>query len=343
VGYWELDPDHPVGPATTRLWLGIWTSEDCRSSVALRGEPRVHEIDSAVLVTIPIRDRRARRRRGDEGHCRPGPAHRVVIELDEPLGDRRVFDGGRLPLRPAPSPTPTDRAAGASRPEPLELWSPVDLADIPFEYSCGGDPFRAQAIAEGQLSLDADPPIYGTAMFGGPITHLGTWRVVADDGERVTVATVVDDRPDAESALYSVDLVRTAQGWDWEGEGDCWPWARFQRGGRTTGLGGYWRLDRRRPAPTARSRVVHLKVWYLEGCRSAVRLRGRPRVAMTEEAVLIAVPVATTSGGDVCIGGSPTRVAVRLPEPLGERDLYDAGTLPIRRVNSKAGRADPAR
>jgi hypothetical protein len=45
----------------------------------------------------------------------------------------------------------------------------------------------------------------------------------------------------------------------------------------------------------------------------------------------------------MCTPGAPTRVTVRLPEPLGDRDLYDAGTLPIRLVASRDHREDPAR
>jgi hypothetical protein len=55
---------------------------------------------------------------------------------------------------------------------------------------------------------------------------------------------------------------------------------------------------------------------------------------MTDEAVLIAVPIETTSQSGRCKRGSPTRVSVPLPQPLGERDLYDAGKLPIRLVAS---------
>ena len=55
---------------------------------------------------------------------------------------------------------------------------------------------------------------------------------------------------------------------------------------------------------------------------------------MTGEAVLIAVPVETTTRGESCRPGQPTRVTVRLPEPLGERELYDARKLPLRLVAS---------
>jgi hypothetical protein len=36
-----------------------------------------------------------------------------------------------------------------------------------------------------------------------------------------------------------------------------------------------------------------------------------------------------------CLG--PTRMTVRLPEPLGARALFDAGRLPLRRIAPNTG------
>jgi hypothetical protein len=58
---------------------------------------------------------------------------------------------------------------------------------------------------------------------------------------------------------------------------------------------------------------------------------------VTADAVLIAIPmralVRSVSGP--CLG--PTRMTVKLPKPLGERALFDAGELPIRRVTANTG------
>jgi hypothetical protein len=274
------------------------------------------------------------------GHLLLGLALVLIVTASLGFGDRPSAAQGTSASptsAPAASPHPSSPAASPlpaapATPAPLALWSPVDLAEIPFDYSCGGLSFKARAIADGLAIEDASPPILGTARFGGPSTHDRTWRVVADDGGRVTVAAVIDARAHTESPLYTVDLVRSPQGWVWQEEGTCSPWARFP-----AGLGGYWRLDPTRPRPSPGSRRLHLKVWH-QGCQSGIRIRGTPQSAVTEEAVLVAIPVETTSHSDACSPGAPTRVTVRLPEPLGDRELYDAGQLPLRLVASKRDR-----
>jgi hypothetical protein len=57
-----------------------------------------------------------------------------------------------------------------------------------------------------------------------------------------------------------------------------------------------------------------------------------PRVVVTEDAVAAAVPVLNLVDSANCNPGTPTPVIIRLPEPLGDRALYDAGILPMRRV-----------
>jgi heat shock protein HslJ len=63
---------------------------------------------------------------------------------------------------------------------------------------------------------------------------------------------------------------------------------------------------------------------------------GKPMIEMTDEAALIAIPMRTTGArgsGAACLG--PTKLTIRLPEPLGQRTLYDAGSLPLRGANEK--------
>jgi hypothetical protein len=71
------------------------------------------------------------------------------------------------------------------------------------------------------------------------------------------------------------------------------------------------------------------------GCPSAVKVRGKPRVVTTEDAVAVVVPVVNRINSDACSPGEPTPVSIRLPEPLGDRALFDAGVLPMRRVRVK--------
>lgn len=165
-----------------------------------------------------------------------------------------------------------------------------------------------------------------------------------DDGERaLVVAARTGRRHPSGGVLYYVRLKRTSGSsggaswdtapweWEWEGEGDCEPHARWP--GVFAG-GGHWRHDRSEPPPGPDSRSIHVKVWSHRECRESVEPRGKPEVRMTDEAVLVGIPVATTSVGDMCVPGPPTRLKIRLPEPLGDRQSYDAGVLPLRRVGT---------
>jgi hypothetical protein len=173
--------------------------------------------------------------------------------------------------QPATKQLASTQPVRSAPPAPLAMWSPVDLSDIPFDYECGGLSFQAHAIADGLAIKDASPPILATARFGGPSTHDGTWRIVADDGERVTVAAVIDGRARTESrSIRSTSSVRP-------GVGTGRVKAPVRPGARVAdGQGGYWRLDPRRPPPSTGSGALHLKVWYM-GCQASIRLRGSRR------------------------------------------------------------------
>jgi hypothetical protein len=158
----------------------------------------------------------------------------------------------------------------------------------------------------------------------GPDAHL-LW---ADEDDAV-VGVIVHGAPRARQPIYTHDLEKVDGMWrEGGGEGDCQPWARFEQ---LRALGGRWRLDPAYPPPDRRSTVLHALVTY-PGCPTAVEPRGRPRVATTDGAVVVVVPVVTTSTSDMCTPGKPSAVTIRLPERLGDRTLYDAGTLPMREV-----------
>jgi hypothetical protein len=160
----------------------------------------------------------------------------------------------------------------------------------------------------------------------GPDAHL-LWT----DDDHAGVGVVVDGSPRSRSPIYYHDLEQVDGVWrESGGEGDCQPWARFEH---LRALGGRWRLDPAFPPPDRRSTVLHALVTY-PGCPTAVEPRGRPRVATTDEAVAVAIPVVTTNTSDMCTPGKPSAVTIRLPEPLGDRTLYDAGTLPMREVRA---------
>ena len=66
--------------------------------------------------------------------------------------------------------------------------------------------------------------------------------------------------------------------------------------------------------------------------RSRVRRRGKARIRTERDAVLIAIPMGNRIHSDMCHGLGPKPMTITLPKPLGDRALYDVGSLPIRQV-----------
>jgi hypothetical protein len=229
----------------------------------------------------------------------------------------------------------TASASAAPSVAPLEgmsLRSPVDPAVIPFEYRCDGRVgFTAADLTAPPVGVADLSPLNGFAQEEVERATPGTaWRLVFDEGPRRLLVRVTSPSH-VEYVRLEYQTYAGASGgilWAYAGSGDCEPWAWF----KGEGQGGYLRFDDDAPRPRASSRRLHLLVSYLLACRSEVRVTGRPRVVMTDEAVIIGVPVRTRLAGDMCIEGQPTRITVRLPEPLGDRVVYDGGTLPIRRI-----------
>ena len=93
---WVLAPDQPpIGPET-RTFDALVTERSCASGRSSEGRiagPDILEVDDLLLVTFAVRSL------GDGGTCQSNPATRVNVDLGEPLGDRRVRDGGALPPR----------------------------------------------------------------------------------------------------------------------------------------------------------------------------------------------------------------------------------------------------
>jgi len=207
---------------------------------------------------------------------------------------------------------------------PATLWTPIDLDLLPWEYACFL-PFDPSAIAmPGGIPTD-DADLAEMVRAHGPDAHL----LMVDD-RFALIGEVVDGGRRALDPIYQYRLERwDGDGrWVWSAEGDCRPWATLTG---PPAVGGHWRLDPAYPPPTRRSRVLHALVVY-SGCPSAVKLRGQPRVVLTDDAVAAVVPVVNRVNSDSCSPGTPTPVTIRLPEPLGDRTLYDASRLPMREV-----------
>lgn len=94
VASWRVDGS--IDAETTRLPLLV-QEQECASGRSATGRIEDPDVDyraDSVVITIRVRDR------GGEQSCQANPDTRLVLRLDEPLGNRTLLDGGRRP--PAP-------------------------------------------------------------------------------------------------------------------------------------------------------------------------------------------------------------------------------------------------
>jgi hypothetical protein len=257
------------------------------------------------------------------------------------FGDSRLLYTDGIAFGPTPS---AGDASGhgevsgtaiKSASSPFErLWRPFEAAGIPFRYRCATeDSFSTMDLADATPTDEAsDPLAEAIGHWGGWLGGAMDWHVVnqVDDRVLALAPTSGSDFP-----VDELELTRTItdgpgyETWDFVGGGNCRPEAVLGRG-----IGGQWRLDPRFPAPGPTTRTLHV-LGYV-GCNGTEKT-GPARFHATDEAMLIAIPMASTFNSDACSGPGPTRMTVRLPEPLGRRTLYDAGSLPLRRIGPKTG------
>jgi hypothetical protein len=107
VADWWLDPSFPApGPEATTLQVLV-LEQACASGTAPDGriaQPEVVYATDTITITIGVR-----RSKGDQS-CPGNPPVPLTVALTEPLGDRTLLDGSRLP--PAPPSIPDHILAG---------------------------------------------------------------------------------------------------------------------------------------------------------------------------------------------------------------------------------------
>ena len=226
-------------------------------------------------------------------------------------------------------PGSSDPQQTLSRPEassPFEpLWQPLDAEDIPFDYTCAaGVTFTTADLATASPIADVSDALATVIEEVGPQISDGEadWYVVRQTDD--LALALAPGRSWVDDQL----LERTDEGWRFRtGGSGCEP--RSVVGDTSIGR---WRLDPAFPAPDPTTQRLHV-LGYL-ACDGSERA-GEPMIHLTDDAALIAIPMRTTrSGGSgACLG--PTKMTIRLPEPLGDRTLYDVGSLPIRGATEK--------
>lgn len=93
---WVLDPDAPAPAADAMTFTALVTETECTSGQAMGGRllrPLITYGQDSVFVVF------AARPQANQGFatCPMNPPARVVVELSEPLGDRRLLDAGVFP------------------------------------------------------------------------------------------------------------------------------------------------------------------------------------------------------------------------------------------------------
>ena len=92
---WILDPDAPAPAADATMFTALVTEVDCTSGQAMGARllpPSIIYGQAAVSVVFAARPLDA-----GMATCPSNPPSRVVVELREPLGPRRLLDAGVVP------------------------------------------------------------------------------------------------------------------------------------------------------------------------------------------------------------------------------------------------------
>lgn len=132
-----------------------------------------------------------------------------------------------------------------------------------------------------------------------------------------------------EGPFSSISVAFTDGTWRWAGmDGGCTMYGQPGEGWGAVN----WTLDPAFDAPTRKTRTLHLLATEYE-CAPGTSLRGRLAPAwvfLQPRAVRVQLFAQIVETGADCDGIKPLAVTVRLPEPLGKRELYDANPTPCR-------------
>ena len=90
---WRVDPESPPTPGSSAFPIEV-VERNCASGRPADGriaDPIVEYAEDAITVTIPVRPV------AGSATCPGNPRTPFVLELDEPIGDRSLLDGGPWP------------------------------------------------------------------------------------------------------------------------------------------------------------------------------------------------------------------------------------------------------
>ncbi|MFN0026835.1 MAG: hypothetical protein ACKV2O_06565 [Acidimicrobiales bacterium] len=197
--------------------------------------------------------------------------------------------------------------------------------------SCGhGLPFPPAAISGPVISADDPDPLFvAYRAFVGPSWEPGALRVLArTDGEALlSEAHRPGFEPDIGFAPFdSWHFALEGSQWRYTGNGSC----RLQAfvDGQPADP---WELEPSFPAPAPQSTTLHVLV-HEQDCASGRPATGRvrePAITYGADRVDIAITTDRAPGGQDCPSNPATPLIIELSEPLGDRELFDAGREPI--------------
>ncbi|MFN2588718.1 MAG: hypothetical protein ABR613_11455 [Actinomycetota bacterium] len=197
-------------------------------------------------------------------------------------------------------------------------------------YSCGGARFSIERlespIPDEEIPQDAWDALDKEAARLQPdlgLTGRDDWGAVRYSRSQVTFLT---EKPSRRFPYSSFTLERARGDWSFAGAGDCRPSA-VARDGKDAAE---WRVV---VEPGESDDELRLSASEMN-CSSGRKLAPEdfePRVVYEPDRILIALLTEPPEGAQTCIGNPWTRLTLELDEPVGDRDIYDAGFYPFRR------------
>jgi hypothetical protein len=217
--------------------------------------------------------------------------------------------------------------AASTGPDPVvEKWT-----EWPHSVTCGALPFDPISVFSGPTNAERGNGGAERALRrflrepGWGWIPKRNWRLVAQNKR---LAEFVQGRASANREMSALTFYRPKRQWKWGGSGGCVP--RTVRNGLPASEWKLW--EEGEPSPEAETLVVGIEEVACHGFTDPLERLQAPEVRYTEHAALISFWVRPLRGGATCPAPPPSRYELKLPAPLGDRELFDAGTYPPRAI-----------